>query len=132
MIKVRELNNNLVNWNLNGCSATNAVKSSYHLSARQMIKEIYPTMQILEEVPIHLRRNEIAYLDFYIPLLKKCVEVHGEQHYKFIAHFHINPMGFVKAQKKDREKVDWCNLNNISFVELPFDQQEKWKELIIK
>lgn len=130
MIRVRDLDNNLQTWNTNGCSPTGAAKSSYHLAARKLLKELYPTMQILEEVPIYIRRNEIAYLDFYIPLINKCIEVHGEQHYKFIPHFHVNRMGFAKAQKKDREKKDWCELNNITFVELPYNQQPSWKELI--
>ena len=132
MIKVRDLDNNLVNWNLNGCSATAAAKSSYHLIARSIIKDIYPTMQLLEEVPVYLRKKEIVYLDFYIPLLKKCVEIHGEQHYQFVAHFHGNMMGFAKSKKRDKDKKLWCELNGITFIELPYNQQDSWKELLIK
>lgn len=132
MIKVRDLDNNLINWNINGCYPGNAAKSSYHLVARSLIKDCYPTMQILEEVPVYLRKNEIVYLDFYIPLLKKCVEIHGEQHYKYVPHFHGNILSFAKAQKRDKDKKYWCELNGISFVELAYDQQEEWKECLIK
>lgn len=130
MNKVRDLDGNLVNWNLNGCSPTDAAKSSFHLAARKLLKEIYPTMQILEEVPVHLRKNSIVYLDFYIPLIRQCVEVHGEQHYKFVAHFHGNMMGFTKAKKLDADKKYWCEINNINFVELPYNKQESWGNLI--
>ena len=130
MIRVRDLDNNLVNWNTNGCLPSTSAKSSYHLTARQMLKELYPTMQILEEVPVNIRRNEIVYLDFYVPLLKMCVEVHGEQHYKFVQHFHGTMMGFAKAKKRDADKQLWCESNDITFVALPYNQQDNWRELI--
>lgn len=130
MIKVRDLDGNLFNWNINGCYPTEAAKSSYHLSARKLIKEIYPTMQILEEVPVPIRRNSTVYLDFYIPLINKCIEVHGEQHYKFVAHFHGNMMGFAKAKKLDADKKLWCEINSIHFVELPYNKQDLWSNLI--
>jgi hypothetical protein len=53
-----------------------------------MLHEKFPTLQILEEVSIPLRSKETLYLDFYIPLIKKCIEVHGEQHYKFVPFYH--------------------------------------------
>jgi predicted adenine nucleotide alpha hydrolase (AANH) superfamily ATPase len=66
-------------------------------------------------------------LDFYIPLSKLCIEVHGEQHYKFIPFYHGNIMSFLKAQKKDREKKEWCDNNNIRYIELPYNEnQEQW------
>lgn len=130
MSKVRDLDNNLVNWNTNGCLPTDAAKSSYHLIARKLIKDIYPTLQVLEEVPVYIRRNELVFLDFYLPLIKTCVEVHGEQHYKFVPHFHGDVAGFTKAKKKDGDKKSWCNLNGIHFIELPYNKQEEWGKLI--
>jgi hypothetical protein len=87
----------------------------------------------LQELSIPLRRNETLYLDFYIPLLKKAIEVHGEQHYKFVAYYHNNAMGFIKHKKRDNEKREWCEINNIEYIELPFNESlEEWKQRIIK
>jgi DNA phosphorothioation-dependent restriction protein DptG len=130
MIKVRDLDGNSINWNINGCFQNASAKSSYHLAARKLIKEIYPTMHVLEEVPVYIRKNEIVYLDFYIPLIKKCIEVHGEQHYKFVPHFHGSLMDFAKAKKRDLEKKQWCEINSFSFIELPYNSQDNWKDLI--
>ncbi len=132
MIQVMDLDGNVVSWSLVGSvsKGSDANKSALHLSARNLLKELYPTMQLLEEVPIYPRKNEVSYLDFYIPLIKKCIEVNGEQHYKYIPFYHSNRLSFLKAQKKDREKKEWCNINNIKFIELPFDKQNLWKELI--
>lgn len=106
--------------NINHSRATN--KSAIHLSARELIKNIFPTMIVLEEVSIPIRKSETLYLDFYIPLIKLCIETHGEQHYKFVSHYHQNMMGFLKHKKRDKEKMEWCYINNIKYVELPFNE----------
>ena len=131
---VKDLNGNATNWNLTGHIAKGRVKekSSFHLAARKILIEIFPTLQILEEVPIPLRKSETLYLDFYLPLIKRAVEVHGEQHYKFIPFYHSSKMNFLKAQKRDNEKREWCEINGISHIVLPhFENIDKWRTLII-
>jgi len=131
---VRDLNGNIVNWNLTGHIAKGRIKekSSFHLAARKILTQIFPTLQILEEVPIPLRKSETLYLDFYLPLIKRAIEVHGEQHYKFTPFYHSNRINFLKAQKKDNEKREWCEMNGINHIVLPhFENIDKWKALII-
>jgi hypothetical protein len=130
---IKDLDGNNHKWqltgNINHSKAIN--KSAIHLSARVLIKSLFPTMISLEEVPINVRRSEILYLDFYIPLIKLCIEVHGEQHYKFISHYHQNTMGFLKHKKRDKEKKEWCYINNIKYVELPFNENiNQWSTRI--
>jgi hypothetical protein len=105
-------------------------KSSFHLEARNILKELYPTLQIIEEVPIHITKSEILYVDFLIPLIKRCIEVHGEQHYAFTPFYHRSPMDFLKQKKRDKDKQEWCNINNFSYIELPYNQQQQWIEII--
>lgn len=132
-MQVRDLDGNSHTWNLTGHMAYGTFnKSDLHLRARTLLNEIYPTLQVLEEVPMNLRKGVVLYMDFYLPLKKMCVEVHGEQHYKFIQFYHHNMMNFVKAKKRDREKEEWCELNSIRYVALPFNQTDlQWKDLII-
>ena len=61
-----------------------ATRSKYHTQARQLLKKKYPTLQILEEVGVKIRKGTTLYLDFFLPLINSGIEVHGEQHYKFI------------------------------------------------
>lgn len=131
-MRVVDLDGNYYEWTLSGkiARASQINKSSLHLQARSLIKAIYPTMQTLEEVTIYLRKSDIAYLDFYIPLLKICIEVHGEQHYKFTPFYHANMMTFLKSQKKDREKKEWCENNSIKMIELPYNHMDNWEKLI--
>lgn len=131
-MNVKDLDGKNHYWHLNGnINKDSENKSSYHKLARSILKRIYPTMQILEEVTINIRKSEYLYLDFYIPLIKKCIEVHGEQHYKFVPHYHSNQLAFLKAKKRDYEKKEWCELNNIQYIELPYNNQEEWETLIV-
>lgn len=129
---VKDLDGNSHNWQLTGNMAKGKItnKSSLHLQARGLISNIYPTLQILEEVPITLRRNEVLYLDFYIPLKRICCEVHGEQHYKFVPFYHNNMLNYLKSQKRDKEKQEWCDINNILYIELPYNDRDNWEKLI--
>jgi hypothetical protein len=132
-MNVKDLDGNISFWPLTGNIAKGNIanKSSYHILARSIIKQTYPTMQVLEEVPINPRRSETLYLDFYIPLIKKCIEVHGEQHYEFSPHFHSNKLAFLKAQRRDKDKLEWCKINGISHIELPYNKQDEWEYRIL-
>lgn len=130
---VKDLDGNSVNWHLTGNMSKGKVdnRSSLHLLARQLITSNFPTLQILEEVPVPLRRNETLYLDFYLPLKKICFEVHGEQHFKFVPFYHTNILNFKKSQRRDREKQEWCELNNIQYIVLSYSEDsETWGERI--
>ena len=134
MNSVIDLDGRLQQWSLTGSISHGKLqnKSELHLLARSILKECFPTLQILEEVSIPVRRGEILYLDFYLPLSKKCIEVHGEQHYKFVTFFHIDIMGFAKHKKRDSEKKEWCEINNIKYIELPYNlSSEEWKARIL-
>jgi hypothetical protein len=131
-MQVRDLDGYVTTWHLTGnmVKAGTGSKSSLHLQARDIIRNVFPTMQILEEVTISVRKSESLFLDFYIPLIKTCIEVHGEQHYKFTPFYHSNILAFLKGQKRDRDKKEWCSTNNIVYIELPFDQTNKWEQLV--
>lgn len=131
---VKDLDGVSHNWNLTGNMAKGRIenKSSLHLAARELIISVFPTLQVLEEVPIPLRRSDNLYLDFYLPLKRVCLEVHGEQHYKFVPFYHSNMLAFLKSQKRDREKQEWCSINGIEYISLPYNENiDEWKNRII-
>ena len=99
-MKTVGLDGNEFNMTLTGLTAKSSLnnKSSFHLLARNLLKDIYPTLQIIEEVSIQIRKSETLYMDFFIPLNKKCIEVHGEQHYKFTPFYHRSKIDFLKQQ----------------------------------
>jgi hypothetical protein len=132
MIDVVDLDGQMQRWSLKGHIAKGTLKnkSALHLKARELIHQVFPTMQILEEVGIPLRKAETLYLDFFVPLARICIEVHGEQHYKYTPFFHGSKLNFMKHKKRDREKKEWCRLNDIAVIELPYNETDKWLEII--
>ena len=112
MRKVIDLENISSNWKISGHIPNNndgRARSKYHLKARNLLRQTFPTCQILEEVPIKVRRAETLYLDFFIPLHDLCIEVHGEQHYRFVKFYHKTKLGFAQARKRDKKKVEKGN-----------------------
>lgn len=132
-MQIKTLDGFIQNWQLTGhySHAKLGNKSSLHLLARKLITQQYPTLQLLEEVPIPVKKSDNYFLDFYLPILKTAVEVHGEQHYKFVGFYHTSQLGFLKSQKRDREKREWCEINSIKYIELPYNESEnEWSERI--
>jgi hypothetical protein len=112
-------------------------RSSYHLQARKLLRSIFNSYRILEEVQLpgtkEVGYSPYLYLDFFLPNLDLAVEVHGEQHYKFIKHFHGTSRGFLESQNRDRRKAEWCELNGIQLIVFNCnDSIEKWREQIEK
>ena len=60
--------------------------------------------------------------DFYLPEKNICIEVDGEQHFKYIPHFHKSLSGFKKQQEHDRRKNSYCLANDIKLYRIPYDR----------
>ena len=131
-MKVVDFDNREYNWPPSGHEVNlddRRKRSELHLRTRALLKALYPTQQVLEEVP--LPGTKLT-LDFYLPQRKVCIEVHGEQHYKFVAHYHGDRLGFLRSKANDNKKIEWCRLNNLRVVELPFNESDdEWREKII-
>jgi hypothetical protein len=130
-MKVRDLEDNIHNWKLHGHvvrANDQRPRSKLHLLARDILVDLFPTVQILEEVAAPITRRETLFFDFYINTIKVVVEVHGQQHYKFNTLFHTSAQDFANQKKRDLRKRDWCEYNNITYVELPYNEsKEQWK-----
>lgn len=104
-------------------------RSNLHIRARKLLKSMFPLDRIMEEV--HLPGSYGLRLDFFLPTRMMAVEVHGEQHYKYIPFFYSTKMEFIQAKKRDANKVEWCSVNNIRIVELPYNESdEQWTSKI--
>ena len=135
-MKIQDLDGNIYKWKIEGSivrSNDQRPRSQLHLTARSLIKEIYPTLQICEEVSAQIKRDRKVFLDFYINTIKTVVEVHGQQHYKFNSLYHTSAQDFLNQKKRDQDLQDWCVLNNLNYIELPFNEgKDKWRQRFIK
>ena len=130
---IKNLKGQEVKWKPTGKEVLvdNRNRSSLHIRARKLLKDTFPTIQLLEEVQIEPIPYKYLYLDFYIPTLYIAIEIHGEQHYKFIPFLHGSRMKYIHGCQNDNMKREWCTLNNIAFIILPFNETDKqWKDQI--
>lgn len=137
-MKVVGINGKEYAWNLTGYDVFNDDKrkrSKFHMRARNLLKEIFNSYRILEEVKLpgstELHRKSVLYLDFYIPSIKLAIEVHGKQHYEFCPFFHRSRAEFLKGQTRDEDKIAWCELNHITLITLKYSESDdEWRQRI--
>lgn len=132
-MKVKDFKGKEYNWKLTGYlphADDDRPRSEGHLKCRQLLKTMFPTLLILEEVAIP---GLSLFFDFYIPQKKLAIEVHGEQHFKYSQHFHGSQSNFRRAKANDRSKIEWCDLNHIDIVILSHKESiDEWRSKITK
>lgn len=131
-MKVKGLDGKEYTWSLSGHQHTpnqTRPRSELHLTARGLLKEIYPSFPLLEEVCIP--GPDKMYLDFLIPKLMIAYEIQGRQHFEFVPHFHENKLNFARAQQRDRKKKEWLAVNGIELIELRYNEIEVWRGKIL-
>ena len=129
-MKVVDLTGKEREWKVKGYPAGDGhrVNSNLHKLGREAIRAVFPTIQFKEEVPIPVDNKKTLFLDFYLPIHRIAVEVHGKQHFAFSLHFHQTRAGFIQYKQRDQDKADWCSINNIKLVVLPENEDfDEWK-----
>lgn len=107
-------------------------KSEPHLKCRSILREVFPFDIIIEEFPLPGSRGvgSKLYSDFFIPARGIMVEVHGKQHFEYCKFFHSSPQGFIKSKRRDREKKEWAEKNNITLIILKDSEIDEWRRQI--
>jgi hypothetical protein len=106
-------------------------KSSFHLKARNLLFECFPSYTIYEEIKLpgstNPKNKSVLFLDFFIPSLKIGIEVHGRQHFEYIPYFHKNKLGFYNHLYRDNLKQEWCEKNEIKLIILKYNEVDLWR-----
>jgi hypothetical protein len=106
-------------------------KSKLFQRAINVIRKIYPGDMVCSELYLQGCSSKL-YLDIYLPLRRLAIEVDGSQHSTINSHHFKSKLEFYKAQRRDSEKTDFLELNNISLVRLPYGQSEsEWRDAIL-
>jgi hypothetical protein len=129
-MKIIGLDHKEYSWN--PTSGKNPIKthSSYHTLARGVIRSLYKSEPLLEEVSLPGTKPTL-YADFILPHHKVVIEVHGEQHYEHVPYFQPQKRDFMLGKKRDLRKIHWCELNDFTFVELPYwETESEWRTRI--
>lgn len=130
-MKFTGLDNKIYTFNFNK-QTRESTKSGLHLKAFNAIKKCFPYSSIYEDLTLYgcCLGGPPLIADFFITDFPALIEVHGEQHYKFSKFFHKNMAQFKKYVQNDKIKQEWCALNDVVYVELPFDKIKEWPKII--
>ena len=101
-----------------------------HSSGEQKIAEI------LNELKIPFYRQQkfndlksdtgnFLYFDFFLPDNNICIEYQGEQHYYYNGRGWNNEENFIKTQKRDALKRQYCLKKGITLIEIPYTDYSK-------
>ena len=75
-------------------------------------------------------KTRFILIDFYIPNLNLIIEYSGEQHYKYNIFFHDSYDVYIEQVLRDSFLKDYCKEHNISFLEIPFLDNNRLNEVI--
>ena len=125
IMEITTLKGQKIKWNPKNKPRSNP--SKLHLEARTVLKEEFPMMRVYEEV--YVPRDKF-YFDFYIPTQKIAIEVQGQQHYNHTPYYHTSKLDYFQSLRKDLNKKKWCEINNITLIELPWSKQDEWRRII--
>lgn len=103
-----------------GCPLCNTSKGELLISNYLDINKIEYNTQKTFKGLILTRKLKF---DFYLPEYNCCIEYDGEQHFKALSNHWGGQEGFIKRQRADRMKNDYCELYNIPLLRIRFDDK---------
>lgn len=127
-MKIKGLDNKEHLWSLS--DKQRGKVSQHHQRARELLQSLFPLDKVYEEQMLPgSKTGQFGLLcaDFYIHSRKLMFEVQGEQHFEYNSFFYKSKLDFLKAKKRDADKKEWCELNGIILIELPYNESnEQW------
>ena len=109
--------------------------SNLHRDTLAALKEAFPHFTIRQEYSIEVfddcGRRGILYLDFFIADVLIAIECQGKQHFEETPFFHSKQGSFKKQQVNDKLKKQWCEINDVSLLEITY-KDKPTRELIMR
>ena len=88
------------------------------------LKESFPYFRIEKQFYVNVENNKY-FFDFYIKELSILIECHGEQHLRFVKHYHGDMTNYYKQVIRDRAKEAYAHVNNYILVKFFYDEEKK-------
>ena len=77
-------------------------------------------------------KRQYLLADFYLPDLNLIIEMNGEQHYQYVAHFHTKDWTLEDQKIRDDTLRAYCKTHKISLLEIKYDQIDKIPQILAK
>lgn len=113
--------NQEANSHLHGIGCPKCRQSHGEAIIRNIMEEYYVKYQNQYRINISKTINSsgYSYIDFYLPDFNIFIEYNGIQHYVPVEHFG-GELRFKKQTQRDQYIKDYCKINNIKLLEIPY------------
>ena len=95
------------------------------------LKKSFPYFRIVKEFYVNVDSNKY-FFDFYVKELNILIECHGEQHLKFVKHYHGDMVGFNRQKNRDLAKEIYASENNYTLVKFFYNEEKKLTSKYVK
>ena len=91
-------------------------RSKIQFKVKSFLREFWESKIVFEEFP--MAGTKLSF-DIFNASERIIVEVQGQQHTKYTPFFHgSHKMNYIDQLRRDKEKLDFCKINNIKLVEV--------------
>ena len=96
-------------------------RSKIQFEVKKFLKEFWSKKIVFEEFPVAGTKLS---LDLFNANDSIAIEVQGQQHTKYTPFFHgKNKINYIDQLRRDKQKLDFCNLNNIKLIEVYYSDK---------
>lgn len=109
--------------------------SKLHIKMQEILQNgSFKNIDAYQEIPVSelVETKDVLYIDWYVPSIKLCIELHGIQHYKPMAFGHKSKIDtnlkFIEGKGRDLNKKYLLKTNNFLFIEISYKEYGKLNE----
>jgi hypothetical protein len=95
---------------------------------KDIIRPYWAAQDVYEELYIPNSKLRIDLINFSVG---KCIEVSPKQHQEYNEFLHGSRLKYLEAQKRDLQKIDWCEMNGFDYVEIDESDLKQDDEFIL-
>ncbi len=103
--------------------------SKFQKATKDFLRQFWRGQTVFEELPVVGTRYRI---DFYCANKAVAVEAMGKQHDQYTPFFHKSRLDYLSQIKRDEEKRRYCDINDITLVELYETDIKKGHEHLVE
>lgn len=92
---------------------------------QSILLKIFPSSpfnRVFSEHYIMFHGNKL-FFDFYVPEIKSLFECQGQQHFKFVSHFHGDREAFMGQKKRDNLKLEYIQQEDMYLVYINYNEE---------
>ena len=91
----------------------------------------FETQKVIPNENMFCKRQYLT-VDFYLPDLNLIIEMNGEQHYRYVEHFHTKDWTLEDQQIRDDTLRAYCKTHRINLLEIKYDEIDCIPKILAK